>query len=133
IQQRGLGSALAPFGESFHDYGLLVPALADLQGGAGLDFAAALAALAVAVNLAAFDGLRGQRTRLEDARGPQPFVDAQALFPLFRLLHAVISSWKCNMPGNSEGARGASVVSGCRICRACGNPSSRARRNTVRL
>ena len=51
----------------------------DDQAGAGADGTAGLGALALDLDLAAIDGLGGQLAGLEEARGPEPLVQALSL------------------------------------------------------
>ena len=48
----------------------------DVQHVAGFDLARSLGRLPVPTDAPEFAGLRGERTGLEETRGPQPFVDA---------------------------------------------------------
>src|SRR5690606_23303724 len=107
--------------------------LADIQHILQHHFTAAFAATTVAVHLATINGLLGQRAGLEEACGPQPFIQPDfAAVGLFSLAHvgitcrsSIMISEKWTMPGKAPGLSAGWRVSGCSICRRWVTPSSR--------
>jgi len=88
----GGSGALIAEGEDF-DFEL-AGFVADVEEVADLDFAGGLGALAVGGDAAQVEGFRGLFAGLEEARGPEPLVDADAGHTLYFRTKMVRRTWR---------------------------------------
>ena len=83
VEQLRLGGRAADVADALDDDGSLPVALLQADCHANLDGLAGLGADALAADLAALDGLAGNRPGLVEARGPKPFVEPHVDFRCF--------------------------------------------------
>jgi len=78
---QGLGHlcGAADFAQSQNLHLKFAGVVANLQQVSNLHLAGGLGRVAVGLNPAQVAGMRGERARLEEARGPQPFIDPDVI------------------------------------------------------
>lgn len=76
VEQGGFGCTAPLIGEGLHQNNFFVEILADAQGDTHADVFAGLDPLAIAMDFATVNRLLGQGACLKEARGPEPFIEA---------------------------------------------------------